>query len=117
MPDSACRGVAARRHRLPDQAHGCSRGCASRFHERRENPALGTELERDAFRIAWSFARNAASEGIEDFPFPVENVGARVGVSYQALCKLRNRFVAIGILRKTADHVVNRTAARFRWLL
>jgi hypothetical protein len=41
----------------------------------------------------------------------------RVGLTHQFVSKLRRRFVELGILEKTALHVTNRTAARFRWLL
>ncbi len=78
--------------------------------------ALRTETERDTFRIVRSFARKAELDDVRDFPFPVEHVGARLGVSYQAVGKLRIRFVDYCILEKTAPAVVNRCAARFRWL-
>jgi hypothetical protein len=42
---------------------------------------------------------------------------ARLSVTYQAVCKIRVRFVERGMIAKTADCVPNRAAARFRWLL
>jgi hypothetical protein len=85
--------------------------------EREAFDALNTETKRELFRIARSFGRQAEIEERRDFHFPVEHVAARLGVTYQFISKLRRRFVALGILEKTAPHVTNRTAARFRWLL
>jgi hypothetical protein len=85
--------------------------------EREAFDVLSSETQRDLFRIARSFARQAEIEERRDFPFPVEQVAARVGLSHQFVSNLRRRFVELGILEKTAPHVTNRTAARFRWLL
>jgi hypothetical protein len=79
--------------------------------------AFGTETERDIFRIVRNFARKAEIDQTGDFPFALENVAARTGVSYQYVSKLRIRLVEAGILKQTAPAITNRTAARFRWLL
>ena len=85
--------------------------------EREAFDPLNTETQRDLFRIVRSFAREAEIEERRDFPFPVEHLAARLGTTYQFVSKLRRRFVELGIIEKTAPHVTNRTAARFRWLL
>jgi len=84
--------------------------------ERERFDALGTETERDTYRIIRSFARKAECDQTRDFPFPVEHVAARLGLSYQNVSKVRRRFTALRIIEKTKDHVPNRSAARFRWL-
>ena len=85
--------------------------------ERTQFDGRGTETERDAFRIVRSFARKAECDQMQDFPLSVEHLATALGVSHQAIGELRKRFVAYGIIEKTADHIVNRAAARFRWLL
>ncbi len=77
---------------------------------------LGTDKERDLFRIVQNFARKAMIGGREDFPLPVENVGQRLGVSFQYVSKLRLRFRELCLIAPTAPHVPNRKAARFRWI-
>ena len=76
---------------------------------------LRTDTQRDLFRILRNFARKAQLEHREDFPFPVEHVAGRLGLTYQAISKLRPEFVSLGVLEKTASHIANRRAARFRW--
>ena len=53
---------------------------------------LGTEIERDLFRILRNFAQYACSQKREDFPFPLQHVADRLGVSFQYVSKLRQRF-------------------------
>ncbi len=78
---------------------------------------LQTETERDLFRILKNFARYAAEKGELDFPFPIQHVGNRLGVSFQHVSKLRQRFVKASIIVQTAPFVTNRSATRFRWCL
>ena len=78
---------------------------------------LETETERDLFRILRNFARYAAEKGQPDFPFPIQHVAARLGVSFQYVSKLRQRFVNASIIVQTAPPMTNRSAARFRWCL
>ena len=78
---------------------------------------LQTETQRDLFRILKNFERYAATNGQADFPFSVENVAARLGVSFQHVSRLRERFVAASIIVQTASAVTNRSAARFRWAI
>jgi hypothetical protein len=85
--------------------------------EREAFALLGTELERDLFRILRNFAYNARSQKIEDFPFPLQHVARRLGVSFQYVGKLRRRFVTITIIAQTERAITNRSAARFRWCL
>ena len=82
--------------------------------ERKSFFELQTETERDLFRILKNFARYAAEKGELDFPFSIENVGARLGVSFQYVSELRKRFVDASIIVPTAPRITNRSAARFR---
>ena len=77
--------------------------------------AFITETERDLFRIVRNFGQYAATNGQADFPFPIQHVADRLGVSFQHVSKLRQRFVAASIIVQTAPFVTNRSAARFRW--
>jgi hypothetical protein len=77
---------------------------------------LATETERDLFRILRNFGRYAAANGQADFPFPIQHVAARLGISFQHVSKLRQRFVAASIIVQTAPPMTNRSAARFRWI-
>jgi hypothetical protein len=76
---------------------------------------LATETERDLFRILRNFGRYAATNGQPDFPFPIQHVAARLGVSFQHVSKLRQRFIASSIIMQTAPAITNRSAARFQW--
>jgi hypothetical protein len=85
--------------------------------ERKRLALLGTEIERDLFRILRSFAAHANSQRAMDFPFPIEHVGNRLGVSFQHVSKLRRRFIDSGVIVQTESARTNRCAARFRWCL
>jgi hypothetical protein len=85
--------------------------------ERERQALLATEVERDLFRILRSFASHANSQGAMDFPFPIEHVGNRLGVSFQHVSKLRRRFIDSGVIVQTEPARTNRCAARFRWCL
>jgi hypothetical protein len=76
---------------------------------------LETETERDLFRILKNFARHAMEKKEPDFPFPIQHVAMRLGVSFQYVGKLRQRFAFI--IERTAPPITNRAAARFRWAI
>lgn len=78
---------------------------------------LMTETERDIFRILHSFHRLAVVNACADFPVAQENLAARLGVSKQYAGEILLRFVALGILVRSAPAVPHKTAARYRWLL
>jgi hypothetical protein len=78
---------------------------------------LPTQIERDLFRILRNFARRACSQKEKDFPFPLQHVGKRLGVSFQYVSKLRKRFVGASIIVQTASAMTNQSAARFRWII
>jgi hypothetical protein len=78
---------------------------------------LETETQRDLFRILKNFARQAAITKQPDFPFPIQHVASRLGVAFQHVSKLRQRFVDASIIVQTAPSVTNRSAARFRWVI
>jgi hypothetical protein len=78
---------------------------------------LGTQVERDLFRILRNFARRACSQKERDFPFPLQHVAKRLGVSFQYVSKLRKHFVGASIIVQTAPAMTNQSAARFQWAL
>jgi hypothetical protein len=84
--------------------------------EREKFSELETEIQRDLFRILKNFARLAKLKNQPDFPFPIQHVGDRLGVSFQHVSKLRQRFDG-SIIAQTAPSMTNRSAARFRWCL
>jgi len=84
--------------------------------ERQRIALLGTEIECDLFRILKNFARFAVAKKEADFPFAIQNVAARLGVSFQYVSKLRQRFVNTSIIVQTTPSMTNRSAARFRWI-
>jgi hypothetical protein len=77
---------------------------------------LRTQIERDLFRILRNFARHACSQNEKDFPFPLQHVAQRLGVSFQYVSKLRKRFVGASIIVQTAPAITNRSATRFHWI-
>jgi hypothetical protein len=76
---------------------------------------LGTEIQRGLFRILKNFARHAVITKQPDFPFPIQHVASRLGVSFQYVSRLRRRFIAASIIVQTAQAITNRSAARYRW--
>jgi hypothetical protein len=83
--------------------------------ERELLATLGTEIECDLFRILRNFAQLASAQKTPDFPFPLQHVATRLGVSFQYVGKLRQRFVHNSIIRQTEPASINRKAARVRW--
>ena len=79
--------------------------------------SLTCETERDLFRIVRNFARLAAEQARVDFPVPVEHLASRLGVTFQHLSKLRQKFCRAGVLSETLPARVNSAAARYRWCL
>jgi hypothetical protein len=78
---------------------------------------LESETQRELFKILKNFAKNAVSRKEEDFPFPIQHVAERLGVSFQYVSKLRQRFVNSFVIVQTKPPMTNRSAARFRWCL
>jgi hypothetical protein len=76
---------------------------------------LETETQRDLFRILKNFSRHVVITTQPDFPFPIQHVASRLGVSFQYVSKLRQRFVNTSIIVPTTPAITNRAAARFRW--
>jgi hypothetical protein len=85
--------------------------------ERETFVLLGTEIERDLFRILRNFAQHACPQKLKDFPFPLQHVAERLGVSFQYVSKLRQRFTDRSIIAETEPAIINRTASRFCWCL
>jgi hypothetical protein len=85
--------------------------------ERKTFALLGSEIERDLFRILMNFAHYARSQKLKDFPFPLQHVADRLGVSFQHVGKLRRRLLDNSIIAQTEPAVTNRSAGRFRWCL
>jgi hypothetical protein len=84
--------------------------------ERQRFALLGTEIECDLFRILRNFAHYAESKKEDDFPFSVQNVARRLGVTFQYVSELRQRFVKTSIIVLTTPAMTNRSAPRFRWI-
>jgi hypothetical protein len=85
--------------------------------EREAFGLLGTEIECDLFRILRNFAHYAFSQKIEDFPFPLQHVADRLGVSFQYVGKLRQRLIDRSIIVQTEPAITNSRASRVRWSL
>jgi hypothetical protein len=85
--------------------------------ERNLFATLETENERDAFRIVRSYARNAKKEGMTDFPIVRDNLGERLGITGNGAAWIRDKFVKLGVIAKTANYVPNKFAARFKWIV
>ena len=77
---------------------------------------LETENERDAFRIIHSYARKAKMDGAADFPIARDNLGERLGITGKGAAGIRDKFVHLGIIAKTAEYVPNKFPAHFKWL-
>ena len=85
--------------------------------ERQFLTRLETDNERDAFRIVRSFARKAEQDSATDFPIARDNLAERLGITGKGAAGIREKFVRLGIIKKTANYVPNKFAARFKWLL
>jgi hypothetical protein len=84
--------------------------------ERDKLAQLETDNERDAFRIIRSFAAKAVHDGAADFPIARDNLAERLGITGKGAAGIREKFVRLGIIAKTASYVPNKFATRFKWL-
>jgi len=78
---------------------------------------LETDNERDAFRIVRSYAVKAARDGAADFPIARDNLAERLGITGKGAAWIREKFVRLGVIKKTMNYVPNKFAARFKWVL
>jgi hypothetical protein len=85
--------------------------------EREVYVRLGSQIECDLFRILMNFAHYARSKQLKDFPFPLQHVAERLGVSFQYVSRLRQRLIDRLIIARTKPAIANRSAARFEWCL
>jgi hypothetical protein len=85
--------------------------------EREKLAQLETDNEREAFRIIRSYAAKAANDGAKDFPIARDNLAERLGITGKGAAGIREKFMRLGIIAKTANYVPNKSAARFKWLL
>jgi len=76
---------------------------------------LKSETERDLFRVVRNFARLALEQTQPDFPFPIQHVALRLGITFQRISQLRQNFCRMGLISETAPARTNASAARFRW--
>jgi hypothetical protein len=79
--------------------------------------SLKSEAECGLFRVLRNFARLAVGEHRHDFPFSIQHVALRLGVSFQHVSKLRQKFVPLGLIVETQRPRTNSKAARFRWCI
>jgi hypothetical protein len=84
--------------------------------ERKILTQLETENERDAFRIVRSYARKAKHDGAADFPIVRDNLAERLGITGNGAAGIRDKLARLGVIKKTANYVPNKFAARFKWL-
>jgi hypothetical protein len=80
--------------------------------ERQKFDSLTTDAERDAFRIL----RNWSQTDKPDFKVHCRSLGVRLGMTWEGARNIRDRFCGLGILRKTADYVPCKLAARYKWI-
>lgn len=85
--------------------------------ERTQLDSLVTATERDGFRIIRSWAQLAEANGSSDCSISTEDLGRRLGISWQGISKMRTKFEAHQIIRKTVAAKPNRESARYQWLL
>lgn len=83
--------------------------------ERQMYSSLEIQSERDAFRIFYSYAQKAKADGAADFPIACQNLADRLGITLPGASKVRDRMVAAGVIRKTANFIPNITSARYAW--
>ena len=80
--------------------------------EREKFDTLSTKNNRDAFRIL----RNWSQSDSLDFKVHCQSLANRLGVTLKTAANVRRRFCCpLGILRKTAEYVPHKLAARYRW--
>jgi len=79
--------------------------------------SLASETECHLFRILRNFARFALEQGSSDFPFPLQHVASRLGVSFQHISKQRQKFIRLGLIMETQPARINSKAARFSWYI
>jgi hypothetical protein len=80
--------------------------------EREKFDTLSTHNERDAFRIL----RNWSQTDSPDFKVHCESLSKRIGVTLKTAANIRLRFCKLGIMRKTAEYVPHKLAARYHWI-
>ena len=83
--------------------------------EKKSFALLGTECEKDAFRIIRNFEWIRRSRRGADFPIALYNFSERLGITAPGAAKLLGRFSEKGIIRRTA-YAGTRSAARYAWL-
>lgn len=84
--------------------------------ERRKYGALNIENHRTAFRVVrgWRSLHNP-TDG--DFAVSAEALGRQLGITVPGACYIRDRFCALGILRRTAPaNWSQHKSARFKWV-
>jgi hypothetical protein len=84
--------------------------------ERSRYNQLTIEHERDVFRIVWGYCRKAQHDGAPDFAIAVEDLGKRLGLTWQGASKIRQRLADRGFIQCTVPFQRNIHAARYRWL-
>ena len=80
--------------------------------ERTKFDALTTDNERDGFKILQNWSKTETP----DFKAHCKTLAARLGITLAGAAAIRLRFCALGILRKTAEYVPQKLAARYQWI-
>ena len=89
-----------------------------RFTERERGnfEQLGSDNQRDAFRIIWAFAGLAEKNGKTEFPIARASLADRINVSKAGASDVLNRLIAVSAIRKTTDYVPHRSATMYQWV-
>jgi hypothetical protein len=80
--------------------------------ERAKYDSRTTDNEREAFKIVHNWSQTDSP----DCYVHCRTLGERIGVTLQSAADIRRRFCVDGILRKTAEYVPHKRAARYKWI-
>ena len=82
--------------------------------EREKFDKLANENDREAFRIIYNWSK--ADPDSFDFRVGCEYLAERLGVTLKTASRIRERFCAADILRRTAKYVPYKLTARYEWI-
>lgn len=110
-------GIRKHLENLADCWRGLEKAWLARLNEneREAFESLATQHERDAFRIALSYARYAREKHETEFPIARDNLGERLGITGQGAGKIRMKLVEFRIVRLAQLYRQHRTANRYVW--
>jgi hypothetical protein len=77
--------------------------------------SLDAVNEQEAFRIIRSYASYAQKNERDDFAIGMSDLGARLGMTRVGTSKLVNRFITLGILKRTREYVAHKFSGHYAW--